>query len=106
MGQRVCAALLVFVMGCGTILNSSTARVNLPPGVTLDGAQGSVLVSQQSSHIVMYPDGRQCLLEPHIGALYIIGDVVLFFLLGLLVDAATGNWKSLDSADCPGVLVN
>lgn len=106
MVKKICAAVLALTTGCGTILNSGTARVSLPPGAMIDGVQGPVMVSQQSSHDITYPDGRHCYVESHIGAGYVIADIILLFLVGLLVDAATGDWRTLNADACPGVMVD
>lgn len=104
--MRVGVALMAMSLGCGTILNSSTATVTPPPGATVAGSPGPVVLSQQRSHEVIYPDGRRCILESRVGAGYVIADIVFFFLVGVVIDAATGNWKSLDADSCPGVIVD
>lgn len=94
-------------MGCGAILNSGQATIVVPPGATVDGAAVSSLsVSKQVPHEVVFADGRRCIVDSQVGAGYVIADVVLWFLLGLIVDGVTGDWKSLDASGCPGVSVD
>jgi len=103
---KILALVLIFTIGCGTILNSGTATIMPPPGATVDGVAGPIPASQQQPHEVIYPDGRRCIVEPKVSGLYIVGDIFLFFLVGIIVDAVTGNWKVLDAGSCPGVIVN
>lgn len=105
--HRILAAVLVFSMGCGTILNGGPATLIPPPGATVDGVAGPISVSQKTAHEVTYQDGRRCIVESRVSAGYVIADVLLFtFLIGVLVDAVTGDWKTLDAGACPGVIVN
>ena len=92
--------------GCGAILNSKTATVNGPPGTTVDGAPVPTVVSQNASHQVAMPDGRNCVLTSGASVGYIIADIFLTGLIGLIVDAATGDWSVISGAGCPGVIVN
>jgi hypothetical protein len=93
-------------MGCGTILNSGTATITPPRGATVDGVAGPISVSKQRSHEVIYKNGRRCMVESSVSAGYVIADIVLLFLLGVIVDAVTGDWKTLDADACPGVSVD
>ena len=77
-----------------------------PPGATVDGAPGPVVVSKKMPHEVTYPDGRRCIIDSSVGAGYVIADIFLLLLLGVIVDAITGDWKTLDAGACPGVIVN
>ena len=56
--HRILAAVLVFSMGCGTILNGGPATLIPPPGATVDGVAGPISVSQKTAHEVTYQDGR------------------------------------------------
>lgn len=97
----VCAAT-----GCGTILNGGPATIRPPVGATVDGHPGAISASKKHSHEVVYADGRRCLIESQVSAGYVVADLVFWFLLGIVVDGATGNWKTLDDEACPGVVVD
>ena len=64
-------------------------------------------VSQKRSHEVVYPDGRRCIIDSGASAGYVILDILFIWgLIPIIVDAATGNWKTLDADSCPGVMVD
>ncbi|MBL9016737.1 MAG: hypothetical protein JNL83_21295 [Myxococcales bacterium] len=104
--KSVIALAVTVSLGCGTILNSGTARITPPQGATVDGQYGPIEASQKRSHHIVYADGRTCVVESGVSAGYVIADVVFWFLLGLVVDGVTGNWKTLDEEACPGVIVD
>lgn len=104
--QRLLAVLLIFTMACGTVLNGGPATIIPPPGATVDGVAGPIPADQKSAHEVVYQDGRRCIITSGVGAGYVIADVLLLFLVGVIVDAVTGDWKVLDAGMCPGVIVN
>ena len=107
--QRLLALILVFTFGCGTVLNGSTATVILPPGASIDGMPSGPMpmpISNRTPHEIVYPDGRRCLVTPHVSVGYLIADIVLLFLVGVIVDAVTGDWTVLDASMCPGVAVD
>ncbi len=105
--HRILAAALVFSMGCGTILNGGTATLVPPRGATVDGVAGPVAASKQTAHQVVYQDGHSCVVESHVSIGYAVADIVIWVgLLGVIVDAVTGDWKILDAGACPGVIVN
>jgi hypothetical protein len=106
MMMRLVAVILVFTVACGTVLNGGPATIIPPPGATIDGVAGPVPASKKISHEVVYPDGRRCIVESGVSAGYLIVDVVLLFLVGVVVDAITGDWKVLNADACPGVIVN
>jgi hypothetical protein len=98
--------------GCGAIFNSGTAQVtvttNAPGGqIFVDGqptgmtAPGVVSVNNHKDHVigVQMPDGSMgtCSLTSSVGVGYVVLDVVFTALLGVIVDAATGSWKSVDN---------
>lgn len=104
-------ALAAQLAGCGAIFNSSqqpvTVTTNAIGGeITVDGqptgqpAPGIVMVGNHEGHTigVRTPDGAMgtCQLTTSISAGYVILDVVLTGLIGVIVDAATGAWKSVD----------
>jgi len=97
---------LVLVSGCGAILNSSTATARLPQGATVDGVSGNVSLSQKSAHQVQFVDGRTCVIQSSISVGYLIADVVLTGLLGVVIDGVTGDWKTLNADACPGVIID
>jgi hypothetical protein len=103
--KQALALMVVASIGCGTILNGAPATIVPPPGASVDGVAGPVTVSKVGPHQVVYPDGRQCIIQPRIGVLYVVGDIVFFFV-GILVDAVTGGWNVLDASSCPGVIIN
>jgi hypothetical protein len=99
-------SLLLSTSSCATILASKTATVTPPPGALLNGAPGPQVVSKKASALVQYPDGRTCVVGSQVSAGYVIADIVFTFLIGLVVDGVTENWKTLDESACPGVLVD
>ena len=108
----IAAALAAQLAGCGAIFNSSTKPVtvtsNVPGEITVNGqptgvmAPGVVTVNNHKDHVigVRTADGAMgtCALTSSVGAGYVILDVVFTALLGVIVDAATGSWKSVDDA--------
>ena len=103
--QRLLAALLILSIGCGTVINGGPAMILPPPGATIDGVAGPVPASKKLPHEIVYQDGRRCIVESTVGPVYVIVDIVLLFLVGVIVDAITGDWKVLDAGACPGVIV-
>lgn len=103
--QRLLAVLLICTIGCGTVMNGGPATIIPPPGATVDGVAGPVPASKKLPHEIVYQDGRRCIVESSVGAGYVIVDIVLLFLVGVIVDAVTGDWKTLDAGACPGVIV-
>jgi hypothetical protein len=106
MMTRVLAVILIFTMGCGTVLNGGSATLVPPRGGTVDGSTTPIAASKKIPHEVVYPDGRRCIIESNVSAGYVIADVVLLLLLGVIIDAVTGDWKVLNADACPGVIVN
>ena len=104
--NKLMAGMLTLVMGCGALLNGGNATITPPRGATVDGFEGPISASKKRSHQVVYEDGRTCVVESGVSAGYVVADVVFWFLLGVLVDAATGDWKTLDDDACPGVMVD
>jgi hypothetical protein len=105
-------ATTIFVMnGCATIFKGSTDTVNFssdPSGakVYVNGSlMGTVplqleLKSNQTYTIEFRKEGyenKTVVLNNSVGAGWIILDV-LFGLVPIIVDAATGNWYSLDQS--------
>ena len=104
--NKMLAGMLALVMGYGAVLNGGNATITPPRGATVDGFAGPISASKKRSHEVVYADGRTCVVESSVSAGYVLADVVFWFLLGVLVDAATGGWKTLDDDACPGVMVD
>lgn len=104
--KSVVAMAVTVSLGCGTILNSGTSTIRPPQGATVDGQAGPTEASKKRSHHIVYADGGTCVVESSVSAGYVVADVVFWFLLGLLVDGATGNWKTLDADGCRGVEVD
>jgi hypothetical protein len=97
--------LALSLAACGTLMNSSTAMVTPPPGATIDGVAGPTPLSKNEPHQIVFADGRSCVLQPKVGAGYVLGDIFLTGLVGVVVDAVTGKWTKLDASACPGVVV-
>jgi len=103
--------------GCATIFHGSTDKVNFSSDPT--GAQVYVngqlmgttplelkLESKHTYTIEFRKEGyvnKTVLLTNSVGAGYIVLDV-LFGLVPVIVDAATGSWYSLDQEHVNGVL--
>ena len=104
MVKAVAVAALVLSVGCGAILNGSQSTIVVPPGATVDGVPGSIAASNQIDHLVMYPDGRRCIVESHINVGYVIADILLWTVIGVVVDGVSGDWDDLETG-CPGVVV-
>jgi hypothetical protein len=105
MVNRLTAAALVFSVGCGAILNGSSSTIVPPPGATVDGQPTPIVASNQTAHEIVYPDGRRCIVGSHISAGYLVADVVLWFLVGIIIDGVSGDWNVLDEGACPGVQI-
>jgi hypothetical protein len=103
--NKILSLFLVSSLGCGAILNGGTSRVSGPPGSFMDGAPLPQLVSKKSSHQVVMPNGLECTLGSSVSAGYLIADLIFTSLLGIVVDAVTGDWSTLDSDSCPGLSV-
>jgi hypothetical protein len=123
------AALSVVVLdlgaGCGAMFNSSTVGVPVnvaPQGarISVDGlyvaqAPGVVALTNASSHTVdLDADGYQrqsARLESRPDGGYVALDCLLLVLLivpgivALIVDASTGDWKTLDNPQISAALV-
>jgi hypothetical protein len=105
MSRLLPAIVVVMSLGCGTVLNSGPATIVPPPGGTVDGVAGPLLVSKKTPHEIRYPDGRACIIQSRISMGYLLADIFLLFLVGVVVDAVTDDWKVLDPMSCPGVIV-
>ncbi|MCA9675651.1 MAG: hypothetical protein H6709_18550 [Kofleriaceae bacterium] len=88
--------------GCGTLFNSGPTTLRAPAGATIDGSSSPVSVDQKTAHEVRYEDGHTCVIQPGISAAYLILDIFATGLIGVVVDAVTGDWKVL-KAGCPGI---
>ena len=76
------------------------------PGATIDGqAVSSLSVSKQVPHEVVFADGRRCITSSSVSAGYVIADVVLWFLVGLIIDGVTGDWRTPSTAISAGVSI-
>jgi hypothetical protein len=110
-----CIAML---QGCAAILGSKTTEVTAvsqPPGaeVYLDGARvgvtpDTISVESKKSHtLVLKLEGYKedsCVLTSSVDAGWVILDVLLGGLVGVIVDAATGEWNELTRKSCDLVL--
>ena len=104
--RSILAVMLACATGCGAILNSGTATVTVPPGATVDGVPGTVQVSQKRSHQVQLPSGQRCVIESGVSGGYVVADILLTGLLGVIIDGVTADWNTLHADECPGVSVN
>lgn len=119
MKRELMAAVLASVMsiasgGCATILNDDTRLVTIqsnPPGaqIVVDGVPAGVTpatipVSNSDDHhiVINGPGGAQgCFLESHVGAGWVVLDIILLpLLVPIIVDAITGEWASLGQTAC------
>lgn len=103
----------VFFLGCAALFNSSTKDVSLnsdPSGATVlvDGNRRGTTpttleLDNNSSHTVTFQmDGHEnmsCEIGTSVGAGWVILDV-LGGVLPVVIDAATGKWKSLEKGSC------
>lgn len=101
-----CASFVAASAGCGAILNGGPANVSLPQGATVNGASGVVPLSKKSSHQVQYADGRTCVIQSSVSIGYVLADILLTGLIGIVIDGVTGDWKTLSADTCPGVTVD
>lgn len=104
--KHVVVAAFLFTSACGTILNADTKTAILPPGATINGQGGAVVLDQSRSYQVRLADGSYCAISSNISIGWAVADVFFTALLGVVVDAATGGWKSLDGSACPGVALD
>ena len=119
MGRFACLmAITIFLFnGCATIFHGSTDKIDFsssPSGakVYVNGQyMGTAplqlkLVSKHSYTIEFRKEGyesKTVLITNSVGAGWIVLDV-LFGLVPVIVDAATGNWYSLDQEHVNGAL--
>ena len=113
--KRTALSLLLVVAstGCATLFNASQKSIPMastPPEaeVWVDGSlRGTTPVSLElnnhTSHVVVFrKEGYQdvtCELDARVGAGWVILDV-LGGLVPVIVDAATGSWRSLSRSSC------
>lgn len=104
---------LLFAAGCGTLFNSSTKAVAMSSEpseaeVYIDGNRMGTtpitleLDNQENHAVVFRKDGYQdvtCDIKTKVGAGYVILDI-LGGLIPVIIDAATGEWESLDTKTC------
>jgi PEGA domain len=106
------ALLLVASTGCGTLMAPKQRPVQVmsnPPGaeVLVDGQSvgytpGVVQVENKRDHNITfrlngYNDGV-CLVKSEVAVLWVVLDI--WFLVPLIVDAATGGWKEITTTMC------
>jgi len=111
------AAAALVLAGCATLLNSSTRTIALGSTPTeaevwIDGVRRGVTPmsldfdNHQSHRVIFRKEGYDdavCELTASVGTVWVILDV-LAGLVPVVVDAATGEWKSLDQGVCNAVL--
>lgn len=109
----VAFAILVLAVGCGTLFNSSTKAVAMSSTpneaeIFIDGNRMGTtpvtleLDNQENHAVVFRKDGYQdvtCDIKTSVGAGYVILDI-LGGLVPIIIDAATGEWESLDTEVC------
>lgn len=110
-----CVALL---QGCAAILGSKStnvAAISQPPGaeVYLDGARvgvtpDTIAVESKKSHTLSLrlPGYKEdsCVLTSSVDGGWVILDVLVGGLVGIIVDAATSEWNELTKKSCNVVL--
>ena len=102
----VLAAMLA--SGCATLFSSGTTTVAVASRqadvpITVDGmpaghAPGMVVVTSHAPHVIA-SQTASCAVTTSVGAGWILLDLVAGFV-PLIVDAATGAWKSVDATPC------
>jgi hypothetical protein len=110
--RSLVAAALAVSTGCATVITSSTVGVTIGsrPGakVYVDGALAGtepleLELANHRPHVIVVGDPAhplaRCSLEPALGVGWVVIDLVLM-LWPVLVDAVTGDWKTLDLGDC------
>lgn len=111
--KAVAFVILAVAAGCGTLFNSSTKAVSMSSTPTeaevfIDGNRMGVtpvtleLDNQENHAVVFRKDGYEdvtCDIQTTVGAGYVILDI-LGGLVPVIIDAATGEWESLDSEVC------
>lgn len=112
-GSGFLVAMLLFIVGCGTLFNSSTKAVDMsstPNEADVfidDNRMGTTPVTleldNQENHLITFrKDGHQdvtCDIKTTVGAGYVVLDI-LGGLVPVIIDAATGEWESLDTETC------
>jgi hypothetical protein len=124
MPERSCLVRMVFLapftmlQGCAAILGSKSTNVaalSEPPGaeVYLDGARvgvtpDTIAVESKKTHtVVLRKAGYKedsCTLPSSVDGGWVILDVLLGGLVGIIVDAATNEWSELTKKSCNLVL--
>jgi len=108
------ATVGVMTSGCGVIFTSSHQVVTFdsdPRGaeVILDGmpigrTPMQVSVDNRRSHMVAFEmEGAypaMCQLQASVGALWVVLDVLFTGLVGIIIDAATNGWTTLQANAC------
>lgn len=108
-----CAALFLAIPGCGTLFNSGQKSVSMSSQpsqaeVFVDGSRMgetpiTLELDNQSKHTVTFKkEGYQevtCQIPTSVGAGYVVLDI-LGGLVPVIIDAATGKWKSLSKETC------
>ena len=111
--MRSLAVSLLLTSACATILTSSTKNIPMdssPSGarITIDGAPMGVTptrlkLSNHKAHVVIFSkkgyDSIACTLDVSVGAGWVVLDV-LSGLVPVIIDAVTGDWRTLDDTNC------
>src|SRR5258706_2855039 len=102
--MRNAAVLVLALAACGRTFNGGPVGTIIPPqGGTVDGHPGPTQVDKRQPHEVVYADGQRCVVDSSVGIRYLLPDVFLTVLIGVVVDASSGAWRMLDD-NCPGVV--
>lgn len=99
------AMSVILATGCGTIFNGGPATVAPAPGVAINGYQTVQLVDKGMPVQVAYAQGGFCMIGSGISVSYLLLDIFLTGVIGIVIDAITGDWNVLDEGSCPGVMV-
>ncbi len=106
--MRGLSLLVVACAGCATLFNSGTQQLSIEanPGapIVVDGLEvgkspGVVEVSSHVDHDIVV-GGRGCHLDAEVGVGWVIADIFLTGLIGVVVDAVTGDWRSIHASEC------
>jgi hypothetical protein len=101
--------IVLAATGCATVLANGTQTISIEanPGaaIVVDGHQvgtspAVIEVSSHDDHDIVVGE-KGCHLSAGVGVGWLILDIVLIeMIFPIVVDAATGNWKSISVEEC------
>ena len=111
--------IVVLASSCATILNDNPQRVVIKAtpaeaDIYVDGqnvGKGSVeqFLSTERDHLIkakLGDDEKEVTIKSNIGILWVIADVFLTGLIGVVIDAITDEWKELHVPESGEILIN